>query len=100
MSTDSQLLSDLVRARMRADQLEQELSDAVYLLYGIIAWNLVDASPDVRSGLARSVHLKLLQFPQGSPIGRRLIALDEQFGGLLETKGIWLKQWVYEPRKK
>lgn len=95
-----QPISDLIHFRVRADQLEQELSDAIHLLYGIIAWNLIDASPDTRSKIARSVHLKLLQFPQGCPIGRRLIELDEQFGGLLETKGIWLKRWVYEPREK
>jgi hypothetical protein len=95
-----QSISDLVRLRVRAEQLEKELSDAVYLLYGIIAWNLADASPEESFRIARSVHLKLLQFPQGWPLGRRLIELDEQFGGFLESKGIWLSQWVYEPREK
>ncbi len=97
---DSQLLSELIQARIKLDQLEQELSDAVNLLYGILASTLKDAPTEVRSKITRSVRFKLFQFPQGCRIGRRLIELDEQFGGLLESKGIWLKCWVYEPREK
>jgi hypothetical protein len=97
---DDQLLSDLIQARIRVDQLEQELSDAVYLLYGILALILTDAPTEVLSRTTRSVRSKLFQLPQGCRVGRRLIALDDQFGGFLETRGIWLKCWVYEPREK
>jgi hypothetical protein len=98
MSADSQLLSDLIRTRVSADQLEQDLSDALNLLYGILAVTLKDAPTEVRSRVTKSVRFKLFQLPQGCRIGRRLVELDEQFGGLLETNGIWLKCWVYEPR--
>jgi hypothetical protein len=97
---DSQLLSELIQARIRLDQLEQELSDAVNLLYGILVLSLKEAPTEVRSKVTRSVRFKLFQFPQGFRVGRRLIELDEQFGGLLESKGVWLKCWVYEPRER
>jgi hypothetical protein len=37
IGADIHLVSDLIRARLRLDQLEQDLSDALNLLYGILA---------------------------------------------------------------
>jgi hypothetical protein len=100
MTVDSHLLSDLIQARIRGDQLEQDLSDAINLLYGILVLTLKDAPTEVKSRVTRSVRFKLFQLPHACRIGRRLIELDEQFGGQLETSGIWLKCWVNEPREK
>jgi hypothetical protein len=100
IGADIHLVSDLIRARLRLDQLEQDLSDALNLLYGILALSLDDAPTEVRSKVTRSVRFKLFQLPQGCRIGRRLIELDQQSGCLLESKGIWLECWVYEPREK
>src|ERR1700749_5035861 len=99
MTDQSQILSDLIQARISRDQLEQQLSDAINLLYGILAMTLKDAPTEVRSRVTTSVRYKLFQLPQGCRVGRHLIEIDEQFGGLLETNGIRLKFWVYEPRE-
>jgi len=100
MSREQEALSELIRLRVRAEYLEQDLTDVLHLFYGILTWLLTLVPPELEEKIAKVVRFKLLQLPQGSRIGQRLIALDEQFGGLLESKGIWLSHWVYEPREK
>ena len=93
-------ITDAISIRVQLHDLEQDLSNAVHLLYGILVMILSPMPNETESPIARVVRFKLLQLPQGCRVGRRLIELDDQFGGLLEGKGIWLKRWVYEPRGK
>jgi hypothetical protein len=89
----------IIRLRVRAEELEQDLSCALHLLYGLLAL-IPRSSPIDGSQIAGIMRFKILQLPQGCRVGRRLIELDEQRGGLLEGKGIWLKRWVYESRER
>jgi len=92
-------LSDLIGARARIEYLEQELSQALHLFYSSITWILTVYPPDPEQRIAKIIRAKILHMPQGCPLGQLLIALDEQNGGLLESKGILLSRWVFEPRK-
>src|SRR5258708_28191774 len=100
MSDDHPALLALAQARGQIEYLEQDLSQAVHLFYVTLGWMLKIASPDQANRLRSLLHAKLFQLPQGSLIGKELIKLDEQSGGLLETHGVWLSRWVYEPREK
>src|SRR5258708_38902239 len=100
MPKDFKAIDDLISYRVRIEELEQDRSDALYLVYGIVIANLAIVPEDTRPHFTRSVYLAVLQLNQGCRLGRRLIALDKQFGGLLEEKGIWLERWVHEPRNK
>jgi hypothetical protein len=98
MATWENVLSELVCTRLRADQLDEHVADAIDLLHGILTTTLDGASAEIKSKLGAAVRLKLFQLPQGCAIGRRLAELDEKFGGPLEGQGILLSRWVYEPR--
>jgi len=89
-------INDIVRLRVRVDELEQDLSDAVHLLYGVLVLFMKLAPYETRSRLAGALRLRLQQFSQDHGIGMLLIDLDNQFGGLLESKGIWLMRWLRE----
>jgi hypothetical protein len=97
---DNQSIRDLIAARERTEFCEQMLSEALHLFYGTLVWILAIVPSELESKVAREVHCRILQMRQGCPLGQRLIELDQQFGGLLETKGIHLQHWVYEPREK
>jgi hypothetical protein len=96
---ENQLVRDLIAARERTEFCEQRLSEVLHLFYGTLVWILALVPSELESKIARVIHFKILQMRQGCPLGRRLIELDQQFGGLLETKGIHLRHWVYEPRE-
>jgi len=99
MSDDNEdIVLVLAAARARTEYFEQDLSLALHLFHTTLAWTLTIARPEQAERLRGQVHAKILQLPQGCRIGQQLIKLDEQSGGLLETHGIWLARWVYEPR--
>jgi hypothetical protein len=89
----------LVQARLRSEQLQEDLSVALDFLYWFLVW-IVKLSPGLQAQVCRLLRFKFLQLPQGSRFGRRLIELDAQSGGLLDSGGIYLERWVYEPREK
>lgn len=97
-STGDDLVFDLMAARARIELLEERLSEMLHLFYVSLTWILAIIPPEAESRVVRVIRLKILQMPQGCPLGQRLIELDEQSGGLLESKGILLSRWVYEPR--
>jgi hypothetical protein len=99
VASGSDALSDLIGLRARLELLEQDLSEAVHLIY----WWLVSVAAcqesEFRREGVRALRAKFFQMPQGCPLGERLIELDKQNGYLLESKGILLSRWVYEPRE-
>ena len=92
--------SELISLRVRVEVLEQDLSEAVHLIYCWLVW--VATSPDSEFKL-RTLGLlkaKFLQMPQGFVLGRALIDLDRQCGSPLESHGLSLERWVFQPREK
>jgi hypothetical protein len=100
MCDDHQVVFELSRVRAQNEYHEQDLSVALHLFYTTLAWIFTTASPEQAERLRGLVHAKIHQMPQGCRIGQQLIELDAQSGGLLETHGVWLSRWVYEPREK
>ena len=98
MSNQNQAIFELSQARARNEYLEQDLSEALHLVYFMLTWTSTIVPPDQAERLRGVVHAKIQQMPQGCRIGQQLIKLDEQSGGLLEMHGIWLSRWVFEPR--
>jgi hypothetical protein len=100
VDSEREALSELVGLRVRVEVLEQDLSEAVHLIYCWLVW--VATSPDSEFKL-RTLGLlkaKFLQMPQGFVLGRALIDLDRQCGSPLESNGVSLERWVYDPREK
>jgi hypothetical protein len=93
-------ISDLINARVKIEFLEQDLSNALQLFYGCLCWILTVAPAEFEPKIKSVIRAKILQLPQGCPLGQSLIELDRLFGGLLETTGVLLSRWVYEPREK
>jgi len=91
------LIFDLIRARVKVKCLEQDLSDALHLMYALTLWTASYACPACRRNAIAMLRAKFHQMPQGFRVGQRLIELDEQFGRRLETAGAHLERWVYEP---
>ena len=100
MDSERQALSELVSLRVRVEVLEQDLSEAVHLIYCWLVW--VATSPDSEFKLRTLglVKAKFLQMPQGFVLGRALIDLDRQCGSPLESHGLSLERWVFEPRER
>jgi hypothetical protein len=100
MDSEREALSELVGLRVRVEVLEQDLSEAVHLIYCWLVW--VATSPDSEFKLRTLglVKAKFLQMPQGFCLGRALIDLDKQFGSPLESNGLSLERWVFEPRER
>jgi hypothetical protein len=95
-----QLEFELIALRGRAECLEQDLSDALHLLHSMLVCLSAAADSDLGQRAIAMFRAKIFQMPQGFRVGQRLIELDEQFGGLLESKGMRLERWVYESRWK
>jgi hypothetical protein len=100
MDGEQVALSELVGLRVRVEVLERDLSEAVHLIYCWLVW--VATSPDSEFKLRTLglVKAKFLQMPQGFVLGRTLIDLDKQFGSPLESHGLSLERWVFEPRER
>jgi hypothetical protein len=100
MGPEKESVPDLIALRVRVENLEQDLSQALHLFYCQLIWTATSQESEFkRRGLAL-LRAKLLQLPQGSRLGQALIKLDEQFGNKLESHGVNLKVWVYEPRER
>jgi hypothetical protein len=100
MDSEREALSELVGLRVRVEVLEQDLSEAVHLIFCWLIW--IATSPDSEFKL-RTLGLlkaKFLQMPQGFVMGRALIDLDRQCGSPLESHGLSLERWVFEPRER
>ena len=92
--------SELIMLRVRVELLEQDLSEATHLIYCWLVWVATSAESDFKQKTLGLQRAKFLQLPQGSRLGRALIDLDKQFGHELESHGVNLERWVYEPREK
>jgi hypothetical protein len=97
-SENHEPLFELIGLHARAESLEQDLSDALHLLYSMLVWLSAAADSDFQRAIAM-FRAKIFQMPQGFRVGQQLIELDRQFDCLLESKGVRLQRWVYEPRK-
>ena len=100
MASPLDALSELIGLRARHELLEQDLSQAVHLLYCWLVWVAKSPASEFRQRTLGMLQAKFLQMPQGCPLGRALIDLDQQFGGTLESYGVRLERWVFEPRER
>jgi hypothetical protein len=96
-NNDHDVVFDLCASRVLAESLEQELSELASLFYGLLVLLVTTGGAKIEELVRTTLCSKIQQLPQGCNIGLRLIALDQQFGGLLEEMGITLERWVYEP---
>jgi hypothetical protein len=98
MIDESKAVSELISLRVRVAVLEQDLSEATHLLYCWFVWIATSTESEFRRRALALLRMKFLQLPQGSSLGKALVDLDAQFGNKLESHGVNLKRWVYEPR--
>jgi hypothetical protein len=94
------VLADLITLRIRVENLEQDLSQAVHLLYCWLVWVATSPRSEFKQRTLGLLKAKFLQMPQGFRLGQALIELDRQFGSKLESNDVSLERWVYEPREK
>jgi hypothetical protein len=78
--------------------LASDLSEAVHLFYGLLLWVATQPESDCRRGTLAFIRTKFHQMPQASRLGQMFIDLDKQFGNSLESHGVNLERWVFEPR--
>jgi hypothetical protein len=100
MGSERQALSELVGLRVRVEVLEQDLSEAVHMLHCWLIWVATAPSSEFKQRTVALLKAKFLQMPQGFCLGRALINLDKQFGSPLESNGVVLEQWVFQPRER
>jgi len=91
---------DEVSLRVEVESLERDLLQAIHILYGLLMFLAVFGDPEFLEKAGRVIHQKILQIPQGGRVGRLLIEMDEQNGNILDSHGIRLGLWVYEPRDR
>ena len=92
--------SEIVSLRVRVEILEQDLSEAVHLLYCWLVWVVTSPDSEFKQRTLALVRAKFFQMPQVFCLGRALIDLDKQFGSPLESNGVSLERWVFQPREK
>ncbi len=92
--------SELMALRIRVEYLEQDLSQALHLFYCLLAWIASSPECEFKKRTLGLVRAKFLQFPQGFRLGEALIDLDDQLGNKLESRGVNLKHWVRESRRR
>lgn len=100
MGDESKAVSELISLRVRVAVLEQDLSQALHLLYSYLVWITTSPESTFKQQTLGLLRAKFLQLPQGFSLGRALVDLDGQFGNKLESHGVNLKRWVYEPRER
>jgi hypothetical protein len=100
MSCNGGAESELITFRVRVELLEQDLSQAIHLLYCWLVWVATSPGSEFRQRTLGLLAAKFLQMPQGFRLGRALIDLDKQFGSTLESHGVSLERWVFEPRER
>lgn len=91
---------ELIRLRTQVEILEQDLSQATHLFYCLFVWIAASSESEFKQQTLALLRAKFLQMPQGFSLGQALISLDKQFGNKLESHGINLDRWVYEPRER
>ena len=99
MDGEQAALSELVGLRVRLEVLEQDLSEAVHFIYCWLVWVATSPESEFKLRTLGLLKAKFLQMPQGFCLGRALIDLDKQFGSPLESNGVSLEPWVYDPRE-
>ena len=100
MGAESMSHSELVSLRVRVEVLEQDLSEAVHLIYCWLMWVAKSPESEFKMRTLGLLKAKFLQMPQGFVLGRALIDLDRQCGSPLESHGVSLERWVFQPREK
>ena len=100
MDSEKEALSELVGLRVRVEVLEQDLSEAVHLIYCWLVWVATSPESEFKLRTIGLLKAKFLQMPQGFCLGRTLIDLDRQFGSPLESNGFTLSRLIFEPREK
>jgi hypothetical protein len=95
-----EVVSDFIALRARIEEVEQDRSDAVHLLYCFFVWIATSSDSDFKQRTLGLLRAKFLQFPQGFRLGQALINIDQEFGSKLESHGVNLKRWVNEPRRR
>ena len=100
MDGEQAALSELVGLRVRVEVLEQDLSEAVHLIYCWLVWVATSPDSEFKQRTLGLLKAKFLQMPQGFVLGRALIDLDRQCGSPLESHGVSLERWVFEPRER
>lgn len=91
---------DVIALRVRVELLEQNLSQAIHLLYCWLVSVAESPASDFKDRMLGTIKAKFLQMPQGFALGRALIDLDVQFGRALEAHGMRLERCVFEPRER
>jgi hypothetical protein len=99
VGAESMSHSELVSLRVRVEVLEQDLSEAVHLIYFWLTWIATSPESEFKIRTLGLLKTKFLQMPQGFVLGRALIDLDKQFGSPLESNGVSLERWVFHPRE-
>ena len=92
--------SEIVSLRVRVEVLERDLSEAVHLIYCWLMWVATSPESEFKLRTLGLLKAKFLQMPQGFVLGRALIDLDRQCGSPLESRGVSLERWVFEPRER
>ena len=64
--------SDAIKNRVRIEYLEQDLSQILHLYYGSMTWILTVVPPELQTEIAKVIRAKVLQMPQGCPLGQLL----------------------------
>jgi hypothetical protein len=100
VGAESMSHSELVSLRVRVEVLDQDLSEAVHLLHCWLIWVATSPESEFKQRTLRLLKAKFLQMPQGFRLGRALIELDKQFGSPLESVGVSLERWVFQPRER
>jgi hypothetical protein len=98
MGAESDLLTELTRLRIREQCLAQDLSEAVHLFYSVLLWISRQPESERRRCTLAFIRAKFHQMPQASRLGQMFVEIDTQFGRPLESNGVNLERWVFEPR--
>jgi len=98
MENNSDVLHELVQVRIRELHLTNDLADVTHLFYSTLLCISAQADSDFRRQTLGLIRSKFFQMPQGSRLGQMFIEIDTQFGRPLESNGVNLQRWVFEPR--
>ena len=98
MNADSEGLRELIRLRVREQELANDLSEATHLFYVTLFWIVTRPESDLKRSTLRFIRAKFHQMPQASRLGQMFVDIDKQFGNPLESNGVNIERWVFEPR--
>jgi hypothetical protein len=98
MNSNCDGLRELIQLRVREQSLARDLSDAIQLFYGLLLLIATQPESDFRRSILAFIRSKFYEMPQASRLGQMFIDLDKQFGKPLESNGVNVERWVFEPR--